>query len=63
MKQSEIKELSVAELQEKLKELKKNYSDLKVAHAISPLDNPIQLRSVRRTVARVATELTKRELQ
>ncbi|MGH1383245.1 50S ribosomal protein L29 [Kordia sp.] len=63
MKQSEIKELSVAELQEKLKELKKNHSDLKVAHAISPLDNPIQLRSVRRTVARVATELTKRELQ
>jgi large subunit ribosomal protein L29 len=63
MKQSEIKELSVAELQDKLKELKKNYSDLKVAHAISPLDNPIQLRSVRRTVARVATELTKRELQ
>jgi len=63
MKQSEIKELSVAELQEKLVELKKNYSDLKVAHAISPLDNPIQLRSVRRTVARVATELTKRELQ
>ncbi|MCH2196756.1 50S ribosomal protein L29 [Kordia sp.] len=63
MKQSEIKELSVAELQEKLKELKKNYSDLKIPHAISPLDNPIQLRSVRRTVARVATELTKRELQ
>lgn len=63
MKQSEIKELSVAELQERLKELKKNHSDLKVAHAISPLDNPIQLRSVRRTVARVATELTKRELQ
>jgi len=63
MKQSEIKELSVAELQEKLKEFKKNYSDLKLANAISPLDNPIQLRSVRRTVARVATELTKRELQ
>lgn len=63
MKQSEIKELSVAELQEKLKEFKKNHSDLKLANAISPLDNPIQLRSVRRTVARVATELTKRELQ
>ncbi|QHI36510.1 50S ribosomal protein L29 [Kordia antarctica] len=63
MKQSEIKELSVAELQEKLKEFKKSHSDLKLAHAMSPLDNPIQLRSVRRTVARVATELTKRELQ
>jgi large subunit ribosomal protein L29 len=63
MKQSEIKELSVTELQEKLGETKKSYSDLKMAHAISPLDNPIQLRSVRRDVARLATELTKRELQ
>ena len=63
MKQSEIKELSVAELQDKLSETKKSYSDLKMAHAISPLDNPIQLRAVRRTVARIATELTKRELQ
>lgn len=63
MKQSEIKELSVAELQEKLGEIKKSYADLKMAHAISPLENPIQLRSLRRTVARIATELTKRELQ
>ena len=63
MKQSEIKELSVAELQEKLSETKKSYSDLKLAHAISPLENPIQLRAIRRTVARIATELTKRELQ
>ncbi|MBT8387885.1 MAG: 50S ribosomal protein L29 [Ignavibacteria bacterium] len=63
MKQSEIKELSVADLQEKLSEIKKSYADLKMAHAISPLENPIQLRSLRRTVARIATELTKRELQ
>ncbi|MDT0558381.1 50S ribosomal protein L29 [Ichthyenterobacterium sp. W332] len=61
MKQTEIKELSTAELQEKLGEIKKSYADLKMAHAISPLDNPIQLRAVRRTVARLATELTKRE--
>ena len=61
MKQSEIKELSTAELQEKLGETKKSYSDLKMAHTISPLDNPIQLRAARRVVARVATELTKRE--
>ena len=63
MKQSEIKELSVAELEEKLGALKKNYTDLKMAHTISPLESPIQLRELRRTVARVATELTKRELQ
>ncbi|GAB4158186.1 50S ribosomal protein L29 [Winogradskyella aquimaris] len=63
MKQSEIKQLSTAELQEKLSETKKSYSDLKMAHAISPLENPIQLRTVRRTVARLATELTKRDGQ
>lgn len=63
MKQSEIKELSTADLQEKLQALKVNYADLKMTHKISPLDNPLELRSLRRTVARVATELTKRELQ
>jgi len=63
MKQSEIKELSTAELQEKLGETKKSYADLQMAHALSPLENPIQLRSVRRSVARIATELTKREVQ
>ncbi len=63
MKQAEIKKLSVSELQENLAETKKSYTDLKMAHAVSPLDNPIQLRNVRRSVARIATELTKRELQ
>jgi large subunit ribosomal protein L29 len=63
MKQSEIKNLSAAELQEKLKQTKKVYADLKMAHAISPIENPLQIRTVRRTVARLATELTKRELQ
>lgn len=63
MKQSEITKLSVAELQEKLGDTKKSYADLKLAHAISPLENPIQLRNVRRNVAKLATELTKREVQ
>ncbi len=62
MKQAEIKELSTADLQEKLNEMKKSYTDLQMAHAVTPLENPIQLRSVRRTVARLATELTQREL-
>ncbi|MDT0556868.1 50S ribosomal protein L29 [Patiriisocius hiemis] len=61
MKQSEINEASTVELQEKLAESKQAYSDLKMAHTISPLENPIQLRSHRRTIARIATELTKRE--
>jgi large subunit ribosomal protein L29 len=63
MKQSEIKNLSAAELQEKLKQTRKAHADLKMAHAISPIENPLQIRGVRRTVARLVTELTKRELQ
>jgi len=60
MKQSEIKELSTAELQEQLAGFKKNYTDLKMAHAISPLESPLQLKVIRKTVARIATELTNR---
>jgi len=63
MKQSEIKELSTADLQEKLGALKKNYTDLKMAHALTPLENPMEVRALRKAVARLATELTKRELQ
>lgn len=63
MKQSEIIELSIDELQERLDSSKKSYTDLKMAHAITPLEVPMQLRALRRDVARLATELTKRELQ
>lgn len=63
MKQKEMKDLSIAQLQEKLAETKKALTDLKMAHAISPIENPLQIRTVRRTVARLATELTKREQQ
>ena len=63
MKQAEIKELSVEELQQKLAELKKEHADLKMAHSVTPLENPMQIRKTRRTVARLATELSKREQQ
>ncbi|MEJ6546190.1 MAG: 50S ribosomal protein L29, partial [Flavobacteriaceae bacterium] len=41
----------------------KQHSDLKLAHSVTPLENPLLIRKVRRTVARLATELTKRENQ
>ena len=63
MKQSEVKDLSVAELEQKLTELKKTHAELKMAHAISPIENPLTIRSLRRDIARVASELTRRELQ
>ncbi|KZE75305.1 50S ribosomal protein L29 [Myroides marinus] len=63
MKQSEIVNLSVAELQEQLVQLTNTYNNLRSAHAISPIENPLQLKVVRRSIARVNTELSKRELQ
>ena len=63
MKNLEIKKLSVEELTEKLAEFKKQHVDLKMAHFVTPLENPLQIRKVRRTVARLATELTNRENQ
>ena len=63
MKQSEIKELSVEELREKIADFKKQHADLKMAHSVTPLENPLQIRKARRTLARLATELTKRENQ
>ncbi len=63
MKQAEIKEASTADLNEKLAELRTTYSELRMAHAISPIENPIQLRMHRRSIARIETELTKRDVQ
>lgn len=63
MKKKEIKELSVEELQLKFAEFKKEHSNLKIAHFVTPLENPLQIRKIRRTVARLATELTNRENQ
>ncbi|MDT7827932.1 50S ribosomal protein L29 [Pricia sp. S334] len=63
MKNKEIKELSAEELNDKLAEYRKQHADLKMAHAVTPLENPLQIRKVRKTVARLATEITNRENQ
>jgi large subunit ribosomal protein L29 len=60
MKNTDIVALSTAELQGLLKEEKGALNKLKLNHSISPLENPIRIRDSRKTVARVSTELTKR---
>lgn len=57
MKNVEIKNLSAGDLQNKLTEVKEQYNKLKLAHKISPIENPIQVRDLRRTIARLNTEL------
>ncbi|MDA9036307.1 50S ribosomal protein L29 [Flavobacteriaceae bacterium] len=61
MKSSEIKLLSVEDLQDKLVESKKQLSDSKLNHAVSPLENPMQIKNVRRTVARILTAIAAKQ--
>ena len=61
MKQTEINNLSLADLQDKLAESKKQLTELTMAHTITPLENPLQIRSARRTVARLQTAITQRQ--
>ena len=63
MKQKEVKELSIDELNEKLLSFKKELSEMKMTHAISPIENPLQIKNIRRTIARINTEITKRTIQ
>ncbi len=62
MKTREIKELKNKEILERMDVEKEHLVRLKMNHAISPLDNPLQIKEVRRTVARLATELHQREI-
>ena len=62
MKTREIKELNNKEIQERMDAEQEHMVRLKLNHAISPLDNPLQIKEVRRTIARLATELRQREI-
>jgi len=60
MKQKEIKILSDDELNEKLNSITGNLYNTKSTHAVSTLENPLEIRNLRRTIARLKTEISKR---
>ena len=62
MKSSEIKELTTKELLERIDNEKSQLTRLKLNHAVSPLDNPLKITETRKDIARLKTELRKREL-
>ena len=62
MKNSEVKELSTKELLERLDTEKENLVRMRLNHAVSPLDNPMKLKEAKRDIARLMTEIRKREL-
>ena len=61
MKNSEILDLSTEELVARIGEEKANLTKLKFAHAVSAVENPTRITKVRKDVARLNTELTKRK--
>ena len=61
MKQKEIIKLSKEDLQDKLVENQKQLEELKMTHSISPLENPLELKRLRRIVARIKTAVSNQE--
>lgn len=59
MKQTEISKLNLKDLEVKISELKKKLFDLRMSSYVSELENPIQIRNTRRTIARLKTAKTK----
>ncbi len=62
MKTKELKALDTKDLQERVEQEVAKYNQMKLNHAISPLENPSQIKLARRDIARMKTELRQREL-
>jgi len=61
MKKEAINELSTADLMERIEAAREQYVKMKMQHAVSPLDNPNKISATRKQIARMLTELTKRQ--
>lgn len=59
---SEIRELSVKELQERIDNEKNQLIRTKMNHAVSPMDNPTKIKYARRDIAKMITEMNQRML-
>lgn len=61
MKNSEILNLTTEEIKAQIAEDRATLSKLKFAHAVSAIENPLRIKNVRKGIARLNTELTKRK--
>ena len=62
MKASEMKDFSIAELNQKLADLKIELFNLRFQHAINQLDNPLRLNLLKKDIARLKTIIRQKEL-
>lgn len=63
MKISEIRNLSVEDLKNKLKDLKSELFNLRFQLAVNQLENPMRIKAVRKDIARVQTVIREKELK
>lgn len=57
-----LKDLSETDLTSRIREDELRLKKLEFAHAISPLESPVTIRIIRKDIARLKTELTKRKI-
>ena len=62
MKIKEVRELETKDLAERIEAEVVKYNQMKLNHAITPLENPSQIKATRRDIARMKSELRQREL-
>ena len=62
MKIKEVREIETKELVEKIETEVAKYNQMKLNHAITPLENPSEIKKARRDIARMKTVLREREL-
>ena len=63
MKASDVRELTVEELEQKLADLKGELFNLRFQHATNQLENPMRIKEVKKTIARIKTVIRERELK
>ena len=63
MKASDVRDLTTAELESKLKDLKAELFNLRFQLAINQLDNPMRISAVKKDIARVKTVLRENEIK
>ncbi len=63
MKNEKLRDLTVEELELKLKDLKEELFNLRFQHATNQLDNPMKMVEVKRTIARVKTVIREAEIK
>lgn len=58
-----LKEFSLEDLQSRIQEDEMRIRKMSFAHTITPLENPMSIRDMRRDLSRLKTELSRRQLQ